>query len=299
MDTYSQRHADSQEPKTPNKFPCRLVTLSVDQLSAHPSYVKHQLSVSVAQLTALSALGDVAFEHPIVVTSTGIVIDGYGRWELARRQSRKSILCLEYEFSDEEGLRRLILSHVPLRGINGYCRSLLALDLEPYLRERARLNQQLGGQEKGASDLTEAQKIDVRSEIAAAAKVSTGSLTKAKQVAANADPMVQSAAKCGEIRVHRASQLSGLPRDRQRQSLEEFRSRKGVGLVSRKLIQKHLARRMPSQLIPRTLGDVLGSLTPDQTAVLDAIAVSEIDAPGCIAYFTKNAVECLQKSRRN
>jgi hypothetical protein len=247
-------------------------------------------------LTALLALGDLAFEQPIIVTQTGIVIDGYARWELARKHGRRSILCLEYELSVEEALHRLIVSHHPSKGFTGYCRSLLALDLEPCLREIARLNQQIGGQKKEASDLTEAQKIDARSEMASIANVSTGSLTKAKQVVINGDPVIQNATKYGEIRVHRAWQLSRLPRNRQREQLEEFRSRKGVGVVSRRLIQKHVARMAPTQLIPRTLGDALKALNPDRIAVLDVIVVSEIDTPGCVAYFTKDAIKCLENT---
>ena len=157
----------------------------------------------------------------------------------------------------------LILSHRPSGGFYGYCRSLLALDLEPFLRLKARANQQIGGQKKGALDLTEAQKLDVRSEIAAVANVSTGNLTKAKQVAAHADLVICEAAKSDEILVHRAWQLSRLPHHRQREKLEEFRSCKGVGLVSRKLIQKHVARLAPTRLISETLGDVLKPLIPD------------------------------------
>lgn len=79
----------------------------------------------------------------------GIIIDGYARWELARRQGRQTIPCLEYDLTDEEALRWLIQSHRPSRGLNSYSRVLLALDLEPRLQERARANQQAGGQNKG------------------------------------------------------------------------------------------------------------------------------------------------------
>lgn len=296
MDPYSQCHLDPKQPSGTDNSRCRLVTLSVDQLRAHASYVKHQLSVSTAQLTALSALGDLAFEQPIVVTKAGILIDGYARWELARRQGRQSILCIEYELSGEEALRRLILAHHPSPGFNGYCRSLLALDLEPYLRERARLNQQIGGQKKGNSDLTEAQKVHVRSEMASISKVSAGNLTKAKLLLSNCDPGIQNATKSGEIRVHRAWQLSRLSHHRQREKLEEFRSCKGVGLISRRLIKKHVAKAAPPQLVPRTLRNMLGSLIPDRMAVLDAIVVSDIDAPGRIAYFTIDAIASLQNT---
>ncbi len=67
--------------------------------------------------------------------------------------------------------------------------------------------------------------------------------------------------------------------------------------MSRKLIQKHVARMAPSQLIPPTLGDVLKPLIPDRMAVLDSVVVSEIDTPGCIAYFTKDAIDILRHRR--
>ncbi|MGA9354367.1 MAG: ParB/RepB/Spo0J family partition protein, partial [Terriglobales bacterium] len=114
-----------------------------------------------------------AFQFPILVTRTGVIIDGYARWELAQRQDRETIVCLEYDLSDKEALQWFIQTHIPSEGLNGFCRSLLALDLEPTLQEAARANQRTGGQIKGSSNLTEAQMIDVRSEIAAIAKVST------------------------------------------------------------------------------------------------------------------------------
>jgi hypothetical protein len=274
--------------------PCQVVLRRLDELHPHPSYLKHHLSVSAAALAALSAAGDVVFRLPIIVTQTGIIIDGYTRCELARRQGRETIACLEYDLSDAEALRWLIQRHSPSKGLNGFSRSLLALDLEPSLQERARANQQIGGQRKGSSDLTEAQKVDVRSEVAAIANVSTGSLTKAKQVVTYADPVIQDAARSGEIRVHRAWQWSRLFHRHQFKKLEEFRSCKGVGLVSRKLIRKHVARMAPTQLIPPTLGDVLKPLIPDRMAALNAIVVSEIDAQGRIAYFTKDAIGVLR-----
>jgi hypothetical protein len=298
MNAYPPSGTNPGQPGGTKNFNCRLVDLSLDQLHPHASYTRHRLSVSAQQLAALAALGDLAFQQPIMVTHTGTIIDGYARWELARRQGRQSLLCLEYKLSEEEALRRLILSHRPSRGYNGYCRSLLALDLEPSFRSRAHANQQIGGQKKGASDLTEAQRVDVRSEIAAVANVSTGNLTKARQVATHADRAIREAAKSGEILVHRAWQLSRLPHHHQRKKLEEFRSCKGVGLVSRRLIQKHVAKMAPNRVVPETLGDVLRPLVPNRVAVLDAVVVSEIDAPGRIAYFTKNAIRTL-KSRED
>jgi len=289
------RENNCQEHGDPSGVQCpRLVTRELHDLRPHPSYTKHRLSVLASRLAALAELGDLTFVQPILVSRKGIIVDGYARWELARRQGRATILCLEYDWSDEEALRWLIQSHSPSKGFNGFSRCLLALDLEPSLQERARVNQQIGGQEKGSAHLTEAQKLDVRSEIAAVAKVSTGSLTKAKRVAVDAHPTIRNVAKSGEIRVHRAYQWSRLSHHHQLKKLEEFRSCNGVGLVSRRLIQKHVARMAPAKLIPPTLGHVLRFLIPDRIGVLDAISVSEIEAPGRIAYFSKDAVGVLE-----
>jgi len=235
-----------------------------------------------------------AFREPIVTTQGGMIVDGYARWELARRQGRQTILCLEYDLTDEEALRWLIQSHRPSRGLNAYCRILLALDLEPSLQEQARANQHAGGQSKGSSQLTEAQRLDVRSEVAAVAGVSTGNVTKAKQLRETAHPRVELAIRTGEISIHKGWKWSRLSPQQQSHHLEEYRSRKGTNQTSRQLIKRHVARLSPIQLIPPSLGDFLKRIVPDRLAGLDSIAVTELDAPGSIAYLTKDALSTLR-----
>lgn len=142
---YRTKTEDSQE----DDFRCHLATRPLRELRPDPSYARYQLQVSASQLSSLAALRRLAFREPIVTTRNGIIIDGYARWELARRQGRQTIPCLEYDLTDEEALRWLIQSHRPSRGLNSNSRVLLALDLEPRLQERARANQQAGGQNKG------------------------------------------------------------------------------------------------------------------------------------------------------
>jgi hypothetical protein len=230
-----------------------------------------------------------AFREPIVVTRNGNIIDGYARSELARHQGRQTILCLEYDLTDEEALRWLIKSHRPSRGLNSYSRVLLALDLEPCLQERARANQQAGGRSKGSSHLTEARRLDVRSEIGSIAGVSTGNVTKAKQLKEMAHPKVELAVRTGEISIHKGWQLSRLLPPQQSRDLVEYQSRKGTNQTSRRLIKKHIARISPTHLIPATLGNLLKPFVPDPSAALDSIFVTEVDVPGNIAYLTKDA----------
>jgi hypothetical protein len=49
----------------------------------------------------------------------------------------------------------------------------------------------------------------------------------------------------------------------------------------------------PTQLIPATLGSLLKTIVPESPA-LDSIVVTEIDAPGNIAYFTKDALSTFR-----
>jgi ParB-like chromosome segregation protein Spo0J len=293
---------DEQQPRRKDEeadLPCQLVVRSLDELRPHPSYVRHQLSVTASQLSALLELGDVAFQQPIVISIGGVIVDGYARLELARRQGRRSILCLEYDLTEEEALRWLIQTHRPLRGLNPYNRTLLALDLAPSLQEAARTNQRIGGQNKGSSNLTEAQKVDVRSKTASTAGVSSGQVAKVEQVSKCAPPRVQDALKSSEIRVHKAWQWRRLTPQGQEEKLEDYRSQKGTEQTSRRLIQKHVQRLVPTQLIPPTLGELLKPMLPDRAVVLDLIVVSEIGAPGKIAYLTGDAMLTLRRTEKS
>src|SRR5438552_10121318 len=136
----------------------KLAIHRIAELRPHPSYVKHHLSVSVSQLSALATLGSLAFREPIVITRNYTIIDGYVRVQLAQQQGRETIFCIEYDLTEEEALRWLIQGHRPSGGLNAFSRVLLALDLEPTLQEAARANQRIGGQNKGSSNLQKLKK---------------------------------------------------------------------------------------------------------------------------------------------
>jgi hypothetical protein len=160
--------------------------------------------------------------------------------------------------------------------------------------KESRVNQQIGGRHKGLSTLTEAQKVDCRSELALAAGISPGNIRKVKQLIESAHPLIAQALKSEEISIHMAWKWSHLPLKQQLKKLEEYRSCKGTNQTSRRLIQKHVEKLSPTQLIQLNLGDLLKPFDPERLARLDSIVVSEIDAPGSIAYFTKNALHTLR-----
>ena len=89
----------------------QLVTCRLDELNPHPSYVRHHLAVPASQLSALAGRGDRAFLEPLMITQDRTILDGYARLELARLHGRATLLCIEYDLSEEEALHWLLQRH--------------------------------------------------------------------------------------------------------------------------------------------------------------------------------------------
>ena len=277
---------------TPGTACGSVVIRRVDDLRAHPSYLRHRLAVPMSALAALAAIGDLAFRDPLVVTNDGTLIDGYARFELARQQGRPTLPCIEYELTEPQSLQYLLDRHRRSSELNDFIRILLALDLEPWLAEKARSNQQAGGHHKGSSNLTEAQRIDVRSEIAKVAGVSVGNVTKVKQLIANLHPELLCALRSGEIRIHRAWLWSKETPENQHRQLLDYRSARGIKKTIRGLISKHLEKAAPD------LSTLVAELSQLEPIVLDSINVVAIKASGMAVFVTEDLMEHLQSQRK-
>jgi len=281
-----------------NEVQCKLIVLRLDELHPHPSYVRHRLSVSASQLSTLSTVNDLAFRYPIVITQDHTIIDGYARRELAKRKDRATILCIQYQMTDEEALETLIRHHCRLSGLNNFCRILLALDLEPGLAEAARANQQLGGQIKGSSNLTEAQRRDVRQQIAKTAGVSVGNVTKAKEIIAKAVAKLIEALKNGEIRTHRAWLWCKLTPEEQREELRLYRLNRGLKQPVKSLAIKHRINSPPGvyPLSTSTFGLLrqrVSSLLSSEFDRSEALAFGVVKSPGRAIFLTTELYEAL------
>jgi hypothetical protein len=256
--------------------PGSLVTYSVDQLRPHPAYASSGIAVSAPELSALIGRGDVAFQEPLLITSQRIVVDGYARWELAKQQRRPTLPCMEYNLSEEEALVWLLQKLRPSRGVNGFCRTLMALELEPWLKQRAHSNQKTGGVRKGSSNLTEADQLDVRSELATTAGVSTGNVTKVKQILAKARPELLQALRAGEVSVHRAWCWLVEP-ERQLDHLDLYRDRRGINQAVNALLSAHRNQASQGQFDPGRLATALAGLDSKQR---ERLLISEVKVTG-------------------
>jgi len=192
--------------------PGSLITCRADELRPHPSYERHHIAVSASQLSSLAELGDLVFREPLVITRSRTILDGYARWMLAQQQRRLTLQCIEYDLPEAEALHWLLQKHRRSNGLNAFSLIVLALELEPWLKEQARLNQRTGGQNRGSSKLSEADRLDVRARIAAAAGAAAGNVSKVKHLLSVAKPAILQALREGEVSIHRASLWLQTPR---------------------------------------------------------------------------------------
>jgi hypothetical protein len=274
-----------------SKLSGRLVMCRVDELRSHPSYIRHNLSVAPAQISALAARGDLAFRDPLVVTCDHIVIDGYARWQLARRQGRAALTCLEYQLSQDESLQWILERHQRQRGLNPFIRILLALDLEPSLQEKARANQRVGGEEKGRSNLTQAHRVVVRSQVASAAGTSSGSVTKVKQLLLTAHQEVAEALRCGEISIHRAWLWSKLLPNQQLDALKMYRTKKGMGKAIRDALARHQLNPPAVSFAVRDVAKLLSRLPSDAS---HPVSIIPVKVPGRTVLLSEELMEILK-----
>ena len=204
---------------------------------------------------------------PILITTNGTILAGFGRWRSAVFDGRHEINCIEYPLDDDEALQFIIRHHQPQRGWNAFIRIRLALKLEPYFQQRALDNMRAGGKYKGLAKLPEAQHMDVRQEIAHAAGVGARNVSNLRTILGVAHPQLIEALRDGTLTINRAIQFCKLPRAEQ---LEQF-IRYSEERATNKVIRQSITR--PKE----------AKISPDAVTVLDALQHQEARQPGSVA----------------
>ena len=273
--------AGSRVEERPTASHTRLVNCCPGDLSLHPSYIRNSVAVDAHQLSVITALGDLAFREPLAITQDRIILDGVARWAVARLQGRPRLDCVEYQMSDTEALQYLIQRHRRSSALNDFIRICLALELEPDLKAKSRLRQQAGGLKKGWSILTEADRLDVRREIASIAGVSVGNVTKVKQLMGTAQPEIINALRTKEISIHRAWSWSKLSPEHQVENLWEKRSANGVRRTIRQLVSKHQSKTPESPFDVDDLSDLVSAI---QSGKLGTVSVVPIKCAGNLIF---------------
>jgi hypothetical protein len=297
-DTTSLPHGEPDSTAIKSRF----VNCLVHELCPHPSYTRHKLSVQVSKFAALAELGDLAFQYPLIITRDRFIVDGYGRWELAKRKGRSTLACVEYDLNEQHALQWLIQTHRPSHGLSDFIRIELALDLELHYKDKARLNRQKGGRLKGLSKLTGAEKVNSRTEVARVAHVSVGNVHKVKYILAHACSPLKEAVRADEISINLVDKWSHEPESKQQEYLRLLRIERGIRRKARHLVAAELADVSPSkpdeQVIRLSdlvrLVNQLAAIAPEQSKEFGSIEVKLVDGPGRAIFVTQEVIQALR-----
>jgi hypothetical protein len=194
--------------------------------------------------------------EPILITTNGTILAGFGRWRLAIFHGSATISCIEFPLSDDEALQFMLTHHQARRGWNAFNRIRLALALEPMLQEQALANMQAGGKYKGSAKLPKAQHIDVREEISHVAGVSARNVSNVRTILEKAHPRILEALRDGLLKINRAVHWCNLPKTKQMEEFIRFVSERGTNKVINQTMGR-LAENAQISLDTVTLLDIL------------------------------------------
>jgi len=209
--------------------------------------------------------------EPILITTNGTILAGIGRWRSAVFDGRHEINCIEYPLSEDEALQFIIRHHQPQRGWNAFLRIRLALSRKADFQQRAFDNMRAGGKYKGSTNLPEADRIDVRQEIAKLAGTGTGNVTKVETILDRAHPIIIVALQKDLLRIHRAWQWCKLPK---LQQIEEF--------------ARHEEERFRRKLV-REISVEHSDVSLDPAHIIEVLQREEAQGPGFIAIRTSRS----------
>lgn len=204
--------------------------------------------------------------EPILITSDGTILSGVGSWKLALFQGKQQITCVQYDIDENESLQFILASHRTRRRWNSFVSIRIALKLEPYFQQKAVENMRAGGKYKGSTNLSKADRIEVRQEVANAAGSGVGNVDKVKAILQSAHPNIIQALQNGSLRIHRAWKWCRLPKSQQKEVFAKY-----DGDQTRRRIFREF----------KTAGS---KARFDSAKALEALRSFEVDHPGQIEF---------------
>jgi len=176
--------------------------------------------------------------EPILITTNGTILAGFGRWRIAMVQGSQTLHCIEYPITEKESLEFILRYHQSRCTWNAFVRICMALTLESSLQEKALQNMSAGGKYKGLADLPNAQRVDVRQEIARIAGVGARNVSNVKTILQAAHPQLIEALRDGALSINYAIHLCKLPKGKQFEQFASDREEKTISkMISRAILQ--------------------------------------------------------------
>jgi hypothetical protein len=172
----------SFNPTTMSRLEGRPVVRSLQQLRLHRALEEFGWTGEIEEFNEAARLSHLSVTDPILITTSGTILSGFGRWQSAVFNGLFEINCIEYPFNEDESLQFILTHHQTRSGWNDFVRICLALTLETTLQQNALENMRAGGKLKGLANLPEAHRMDVRKEIARAAGVGDRNVGNARTI---------------------------------------------------------------------------------------------------------------------
>src|SRR2546430_3090111 len=94
------------------------VVRSPQQLKLHPALDEIGLIDVVAELNNAYRLKNQQAYGAILITSSGTILAGFAKWQLAVFEGRHEINCIEYPLREDEALQFMLAYHQMQRGWN-------------------------------------------------------------------------------------------------------------------------------------------------------------------------------------
>jgi hypothetical protein len=261
----------SFNPTAMSRVKGRPVICSPEQLRLHRALEELGWTGEIDEFNDAARPTNPSVTEPILITTNGTILAGFGRWRSAIFDGRQEINCIEYPLSEDDSLQFIISYHQPRRVWNAFIRIRLALKLEPHFQQRALDNMRVGGKYKGSANLPEADRIDVRQEIAKVAGTGTGNVSKVKAIMQSTHPNIIVALQDGLLRIHRAWQWCKLPKLKQKEEFARYEEARFRGKIVREFSVEH----------PNV------SLDPAQ--IIEVLQREEARQPGLIAIRTSRS----------
>lgn len=227
----------SLHPKRTMQPERRPVTWSPGQLRLHPVLDEIGWPGQIGELNDAVLSTDRSVPEPILVTTNGMILAGFARWRLAILENWHEIDCIEYRVSDEDSLHFILNHHQTRRGWNAFVRICVALALKPFFQMRALDNMRAGGKCKGWATLPDANRIDVRQEIARIAQTGTRNVSNVEKIRESAHPRLIDALRNGTLKINGAIKLCTFSKAEQLEKFIRQSEDREIGKVIRKSIR--------------------------------------------------------------
>lgn len=191
-------------PTETSQLDWKPVARSPQQLRLHPALRGTDWINTMSEFNDAARLKNLTVPEPILITTCGTILAGFGRWHMAILDGEHEIDCFEHSLSLEQALEFILTYHRPRQGWNDFVRICLALTQKSGFQQKAFANMRAGGTNKGFTSLLEADRINVCREIAKLAGTGSTNVGKVETILRKAHPSIIAALQNGSLRIHPA-----------------------------------------------------------------------------------------------